>query len=297
MSSCRVNSCDCLSCAADEECNNTHPCCSKYKGGRNAFRVNIRLSSFMLLLSASLFCLLTAFVSPLTMWCRYVSVAPMGPVGYLTTCGYLYNHLYDHGALSANEIADYHCNGHADPECRYQYRSAPTCVEEFPDNDEGAVVGYLFDGYEVRSYSQCGDAASGFRRCKSCLKRRAGSSGEHTDDYDYEPDNECDLDEANGMVVEESGGFKYVYVITDNYPFIFPGFRGATWAPLVEYSGGYTNGPNKGKASQCGNLSDCVCFSVSHCLCLWHTRSLRATQSDGSATDECACRGQRGGAN
>jgi len=64
------------------------------------------------------------------------------------------------------------------------------------------------------------------------------------------------------MVVEESGGFKYVYVITDNYPFMFPKYRGATWAPLVEYSGGYTNGPNKGKASQCeasaAAPTDCV---------------------------------------
>ena len=178
-----------------------------------------------------------------------------GPVGYLSTCGYLYNHLssthgYNDVAQQVEESSMDNCNGHADASCHYHYHAAPKCVVGFDESNPGLLIGYLFDGHEVRGYSQCGS-----RRCKSCYKQTAGSSGNHSTDYTFDASayssGNCDLDKANGHTVLEGDLWKYVYVITDNFPFIVPGYMGMTWAQLQDYEGPYTEGPAAGQFTQC----------------------------------------------
>jgi hypothetical protein len=200
---------------------------------------------------------------------RSYKPTPMGPVGYLTTCGYLYNHLSNpHGAMDVaaqleEETMD-NCNGHADMNCHYHYHSAPKCVVGFDETNPGLVIGYLFDGYEVRGYSQCGN-----RRCMSCYIQISGSSGNHTSDYVFDASaystGGCDLDKANGHTVHEDGLWKYVYVITENFPFIIPGYMGMTFAELEDYNGPYMDGDAAGEFSQCSitEVSSSGCAFVS----------------------------------
>ena len=177
-----------------------------------------------------------------------LTVAATGPVGYLVSCGYLYNHLSRPEGHNNPELTD-NCLGYVDSDCRYHYFNTAECIGGFSDSNSGELVGYLFDGYEVRGYSQCGD-----RRCRSCMKQQVGTTGHNVSHYNFLAGSDCDLDEANGHVIQEDGEWKYVYVITDNYPFVVPALRGDI-SELTDYTGTYTAGPSKGQHSQCTDPS------------------------------------------
>ena len=93
------------------------------------------------------------------------------------------------------------------------------------DPVRSVLLGYLFDGVTVRGYSMCVT-----RQCRSCYKLKAGQPGSHTSHYEYARTADCDLDEANGVVINGT----YTYVVTPNYPFVMPGYYGSTFAQMMD---------------------------------------------------------------
>ena len=171
--------------------------------------------------------------------------SPMGPVGISSSGAFIYNHLaqplpgvpglspsFAAGVTEKNSFDT--CGGHADATCQYHYHSLPMCIPKALAPASCEQVGWQFDGFEVKGFCQCG-----LRTCRSCYNHIAGTAGTLTSHYTY---NEsafsaglCDLDRANGMFRTNSTtqATGYVYVTTENYPFIMPGYMGATFAQLT----------------------------------------------------------------
>ncbi|XP_068238726.1 collagen alpha-1(III) chain-like isoform X2 [Palaemon carinicauda] len=143
----------------------------------------------------------------------------MGPVGIALSGAFFYNHLSTPNGDVAKEVegASFDsCSGHADPQCRYHYHMVPKCLD--PDNT-CKLVGYMMDGIPVYSYCTIDGV-----RLRSCYKQVSGD-GTNQSHYEYSPDDQCHLDEANGY---DFGGSKgYGYVFSENYPFIMRGFMGS----------------------------------------------------------------------
>jgi len=156
----------------------------------------------------------------------------MGPVGIMVSGGYMYNHLSSPTGDAAvyNEAPSLDgCNGHADPGNNYHYHSVPKCIPGAMDASKSVFLGWLFDGFQVRGYSMCGN-----QQCKSCYVLQTGSSGAHSSHYTYNQQDfvsgDCHLDQANGIVLNGT----YSYVVTANYPFVMPGYYGTYSASLSD---------------------------------------------------------------
>lgn len=50
--------------------------------------------------------------------------------------------------------------------------------------------------------------------------------------FEYQPDANCQLDEANGYQFEDERGYGYVF--SENYPFVMRGFMGSDIADICE---------------------------------------------------------------
>ncbi|XP_069993980.1 uncharacterized protein [Penaeus vannamei] len=150
----------------------------------------------------------------------------MGPVGIALSGGFFYNHLStpmgDVAAVVEAESFD-SCSGHADPQCRYHYHKVPNCLN--PDRP-CELVGYMMDGFPVYSYCDVNGV-----RLTSCYKKVSGD-GSMQEHFEYQPDEDCQLDEANGYPFEDGRGYGYVF--SENYPFVMRGFMGSNITSICE---------------------------------------------------------------
>ncbi|MEK9969289.1 MAG: YHYH protein [Ferrovibrio sp.] len=79
---------------------------------------------------------------------------PMGPVAVALNGIPFYNPYNAEGRNAVEgayaEMFDA-CNGHPDPGGRYHYHQSPRCLlQQRPELEKGGVVGWAFDGYEIR---------------------------------------------------------------------------------------------------------------------------------------------------
>ena len=170
----------------------------------------------------------------------------LGPIGILKTGAFLYNHLAHGNGTIANH-ADTEkesfdsCHGHADPNCHYHYHEiskshacAYDCVW-----DECEHIGYMRDGFKI--YSHCRKGA-GF--LKSCYRLIDGEKGTDMAHYEYRPNVDCDLDEANGFDFTNRGYTDhlnnvitgYAYIASETFPYVMPKYAG-TPMPMDKYDG------------------------------------------------------------
>lgn len=170
-----------------------------------------------------------------------VTALSLGPVGILTTGGFLYNHL-DGPETSDNDLALPNramdmdsCNGHPDPTCRYHYHKNPEkCIANY---GECLLIGYLADGFPV--YSYCNVSGT---RLRSCYDKVSGAAGTDTSHFFFNASKvaakQCQLDEANGYCFQDgvrgilSGRCRYGYVLTEDYPFVVPSSAGSVYYGL-----------------------------------------------------------------
>ena len=103
-------------------------------------------------------------------------------------------------------------NGHVGPNGLYHYHGI---AKNLINNQKDSLIGYSGDGFEIH---YVGNNVSSGWRLKNGL-RKNGPEGQHdgtfNEDYEFIK-NLSGLDECNGGYLES----KYVYYITDQYPFV-----------------------------------------------------------------------------
>jgi len=131
------------------------------------------------------------------------------------------------------------CDGHADIYGRYHYHKAPACISGY---SSCGLMGYMIDG--IPAYGKCTLKIAGASvTMTTCYVRTTGKNGCDTSHYSYNSTaytaGTCNLDQANGYTIPSSGatssdgsvsftGGSYAYFFTPAYPFIMPGYYGAT---------------------------------------------------------------------
>ena len=130
------------------------------------------------------------------------------------------------------------CNGHTAMRGQYHYHARFDCILDDPTAPE-AVIGYLFDGYEIVTPFACNDLACGSsREVSSSYVRTDQSSTAAFEAWEYQAGS-GDLDECNGMV---SADGTYRYYVTDAFPYVPFCFHGeSTYA-----NGDFTGAPPTG---------------------------------------------------
>ena len=163
-------------------------------------------------------------------------------------------------------------NAHVQPTGEYHYHGlADALVEKYGDSDDLVLIGFAADG-RLLYHSQSGQWASGYvlsdelRSGANCELSLPGSDsfdlegtapdGTYVSDWIWSASN-GDLDECNGVVIDG----EYVYLITDDYPFIPRCLRGEVTerdATTPEPPGGNGSPPRDGMAGPqsppCGNV-------------------------------------------
>lgn len=172
---------------------------------------------------------------------QFWELEPDIDVGISTFTGaYLYNHYHgtdDVAVQLYGQQLDF-CSGHATNDCVYHYSAYPSCVQGYVGNC--GLIGYLYDGLPVLSTCKINGVT-----LKSCYTLKEGEAGTKTSHYDYDDSGNCHLDMANGYdfndgdiawlqsrgvalsTVKNFNG--YAYVMTENYPWMMPGFYGTQW--------------------------------------------------------------------
>jgi hypothetical protein len=122
-------------------------------------------------------------------------------------------------------------NAHVQPNGEYHYHGiSPLLVEAFDDDKDLLLLGFAADGH-LMVYSKSGSYKSGFslitdpRTGSDCTPSLRGSEtidldgttpdGTYTSDWEYSSESGA-LDECNGIMIDGT----YIYVVTDEYPFI-----------------------------------------------------------------------------
>ena len=124
-------------------------------------------------------------------------------------------------------------NAHTQPDGSYHYHASPQAL--FNPNDStiiSPVIGFAADGFPI--YGSFFNDNGNIRKAQSSYRLRVGArqeidgvnpggsyDGTYRDDYEY-IENHGDLDECNGMIVNEN----YGYYITDSYPWVLGCFKG-----------------------------------------------------------------------
>lgn len=133
---------------------------------------------------------------------------------------------YDPMSPLASFGTDEH-NAHTQPDGRYHYHGDPLAMYGEPTSPSG-VIGFAADGYPI--YGPYFDDGTAIRAANSgyTLKggdRTGGPGGPHDGTFidDYEYTGGGDLDECNGMVVDD----QYGYYVTGTYPWVLKCFRGS----------------------------------------------------------------------
>ena len=172
---------------------------------------------------------------------QFWELEPDIDVGISTFTGaYLYNHYHgtdDVAVQLYGQQLDF-CSGHATNDCVYHYSAYPSCVQGYVGNC--GLIGYLYDGLPVLSTCKINGV-----QLKSCYKLKEGAAGTKTGHYEYDDSGNCHLDMANGYDFDvgdvawlQSRGVAlstiknfngYAYVMTNNYPWMMPGFYGTQW--------------------------------------------------------------------
>ena len=175
---------------------------------------------------------------------QFWELEPDVDVGISTFTGaYLYNHYHgtDDVAVQLYGTQLDYCSGHATNDCVYHYSAYPSCVQGYVGNC--GLIGYLYDGLPVLSTCKINNV-----ELSSCYKLKEGSDGTKTSHYDFDEDGNCHLDMANGYDFDEGDiswlqgrgvalstikNFNgYAYVMTNNYPWMMPGFYGTQWGGM-----------------------------------------------------------------
>jgi len=122
-------------------------------------------------------------------------------------------------------------NAHVQPNGEYHYHGiSPLLVEALDDDKDLLLLGFAADGH-LMVYSKSGSYKSGFslitdpRTGSDCTPSLRGSEtidldgttpdGTYTSDWEYSSESGA-LDECNGIMIDGT----YIYVVTDEYPFI-----------------------------------------------------------------------------
>lgn len=140
---------------------------------------------------------------------------PMGPVAVAVNGVPFYNPYNAEGRNAVEgpfaEVFDA-CNGHPDPRGRYHYHQSPNCLlRQRPELTRGGVVGWAFDGYEIRGPLEAdGMAPQG-------------------------------LDECNGHAGPDG---VYHYHLTPRFPYVMGCYRGVV--ARENFDGGGRRGPGPG---------------------------------------------------
>jgi len=173
--------------------------------------------------------------------------SPMGPVGVSVTGGFIFNHLSSPGGNLAVPFEAQNldsCRGHSEPSCRYHYHdvnlignchkmemAAPYTLPYFaPKGSACYLVGWMRDGFPLLSCV----APSGETILANCYR----GNGDYASGYWWDPKGKCHLDQANGFDFPEG----YAYVVTSTYPWVPPGFMGASVADICYLDGSTDDG-------------------------------------------------------
>lgn len=129
--------------------------------------------------------------------------------------------------------ADMH-NAHTQPGGLYHYHGGPNALfDDNPGSDGSPLIGFAADGFPIYGSYFNDDQSGQVRKAISGYALKQGSRGERSDtnpggDYDgtyvddWEFTNSGDLDECNGMSVDD----RYGYYVTDTYPWVIKCFSG-----------------------------------------------------------------------
>ena len=151
--------------------------------------------------------------------------------------------------------ADEH-NAHTQPDGTYHYHGDPVALwrndSTIPTSVASPVIGFAADGYPIYGPYFLDAAAANVRKAISSYSQKTGSrpgpdnndpggsyDGTYIDDYQY-LENSGDLDQCNGMVVNN----QYGYYVTDSYPWVLNCFVGTVDNSFSKNTGG--GGPGGG---------------------------------------------------
>jgi len=128
-------------------------------------------------------------------------------------------------------------NAHVQPTGAYHYHGAPTSfIESLQTREDLVHIGFAHDGFPVyysksSQYKPSYKALSGNREGEDCTYENPHNSmdisvgghhdGAFTSDFEH-VDGYGDLDECNGITVNG----KYVYLVTDEFPYVSPCLMG-----------------------------------------------------------------------
>lgn len=144
--------------------------------------------------------------------------------------------------------ADFH-NAHTQPGGLYHYHGGPNAMfDDNPGPDGSPVIGFAADGFPIYGSYFFDDNSGQLRKAISGYTLKTGSrgtrsdtnpGGEYTGKYndDWEYTGAGDLDECNGMTVND----QYGYYVTDAYPWVIKCLRGTPDDSFVQT--GATGGP------------------------------------------------------
>ena len=143
---------------------------------------------------------------------------------------------------SGNNFGTDSHNAHTQPTGEYHYHGDPKALYDTSSTTKvSPVIGFAADGYPVFGpYFK--DSSNTIRKAVSCYVTKTGSrqalsdaktttpagsyDGTYIQDYEYDlgkkTDGTCDLDECNGMTVNNV----YGYYVTDSYPWVLKCFKG-----------------------------------------------------------------------
>ena len=147
--------------------------------------------------------------------------------------------------------ADEH-NAHTQPDGTYHYHGDPVALwrndSTIPTTVVSPVIGFAADGYPIYGPYFFDVATSTIRKAVSSYSQKTGSrpgpdnnnpggfyDGTYIDDYQY-IENSGDLDQCNGMVVNN----QYGYYVTDSYPWVLNCFIGTVDNSFSKNMGGGT---------------------------------------------------------
>ncbi len=144
---------------------------------------------------------------------------------------------------SGNNFGTDSHNAHTQPTGEYHYHGDPKAMYDTTSTSkESPVIGFAADGYPIFGpYFK--DSSDNVRKALSCYVKKTGSrtaltdaqtatptgdyDGTYVQDYEYDlgkkTDGTCDLDECNGMTINNV----YGYYVTDTYPWVLKCFKGS----------------------------------------------------------------------